>query len=102
MRDASIDELDFASSVDQEASVTAPEDAPAAAATGPVIQVLKGNPSDAEIGALVAVLSAAAASGSDEPGSGLPVDNWGSPASMHRTAAPSSPYGYRHVARTRG
>lgn len=98
LRAADIAALDFATSVDEEGAVT--EAATAAAPEGPFIKVLKGAPSDVELGALVAVLSAAAASATDAPG--LPMDDWGNPTSMHRTAAPSSPYGYRHVARPRG
>lgn len=58
------------------------------------IRVVKGNPSDEEIAALVAVLTAAAASASKPVRDTRPPELWGTPASMHRTYAPSSPYSY--------
>lgn len=59
----------------------------------PVIKVVKGNPTDQDIAALVVVLSAAAAAG--EPvGDGLPPETWGAPTRMHRVHAPFSPYSF--------
>ncbi|WP_084727966.1 acyl-CoA carboxylase subunit epsilon [Rhodococcoides yunnanense] len=57
------------------------------------IRVVKGNPSDEEIAALVTVLAAASAS-SSTPAEKRPTELWGTPASMHRTHPPFSPYSY--------
>lgn len=78
----------------QDGDATAPEAAPAAE-SAPFARIVKGNPTDEEIGALVAVLSAAAAAGSGEPqGDGKPPETWGNPTRMHRQWAPFSPYSY--------
>ncbi|MFD4292977.1 acyl-CoA carboxylase subunit epsilon [Rhodococcus sp. NPDC058505] len=58
----------------------------------PVIKVLKGNPSDVEIAALVAVL--AAAGSGQAPADTTPPDRWGEPVKMHRSRAPFSPYAF--------
>ncbi|MCL2536167.1 MAG: acyl-CoA carboxylase subunit epsilon [Nocardiaceae bacterium] len=60
----------------------------------PVITIVKGNPTDEEIGALVAVLSAAAANGSEPVGDTRPPETWGAPTRMHRGHAPFSPYSF--------
>ncbi|MDJ0395149.1 acyl-CoA carboxylase subunit epsilon [Rhodococcus sp. G-MC3] len=57
------------------------------------IHVVKGNPSDEEIAALVVVLTAAAAASSPRADA-RPPELWGSPAAMHRTFAPFSPYSF--------
>ncbi|MFD1813484.1 acyl-CoA carboxylase subunit epsilon [Rhodococcus gannanensis] len=62
----------------------------------PVIKVLKGNPSDADIAALVAVL--AAAGSTEAPVDTTPADHWGEPTSMHRVRAPFSPYAFNNRA----
>lgn len=59
----------------------------------PVIKIVKGNPTDAEIAAIVTVLSAAAAAG-EPAGDGLPPETWGAPTRMHRVHAPFSPYSF--------
>lgn len=60
---------------------------------GPVIQVLKGNPSDVELAALVAVFAAASSvpGGSADNG---PADMWGRPTLLHRGSSPFSPYAF--------
>ncbi|MFC7447590.1 acyl-CoA carboxylase subunit epsilon [Rhodococcus daqingensis] len=59
----------------------------------PVIKVVKGSPNDIELAALVTVF--AAASGAEEaPADTRPAERWGDPTSMHRGAAPLSPYAY--------
>lgn len=58
------------------------------------LRIVKGNPSDEEIAALVAVLAAAAASASDEVVDTRPPETWGDPTRMHRRWAPFSPYSY--------
>jgi hypothetical protein len=60
---------------------------------GDAVRIVKGNPSDEEIAALVAVLTAAAAS-ADPVADTRPPELWGSPAAMHRTFAPFSPYSF--------
>lgn len=57
------------------------------------IRVVKGNPSDEEIAALVAVLTAAASAASPATDT-RPSELWGTPVSMHRTFTPFSPYSY--------
>ncbi|MEB3033187.1 acyl-CoA carboxylase subunit epsilon [[Mycobacterium] nativiensis] len=65
---------------DQTTEAAAAEQAPAAAE--PHIQVLKGNPTDQEIAALVAVLGAAGGGGAD---TGTPDRNlWGHPVDRLR------------------
>ncbi|MDH6279416.1 acyl-CoA carboxylase subunit epsilon [Prescottella agglutinans] len=59
----------------------------------PLITVVKGNPTDEDVAVLVAVLSAAAASG-EPAGDGLPPETWGAPTRMHRGYAPFSPYSF--------
>ena len=67
------------------------------AARQPFLKVVKGSPSDEEIAALVAVLSAVAAAGSGEPDSHVPPESWGAPTRMHRNVAPFSPYAFPNV-----
>lgn len=62
---------------------------------GPIIQVLKGNPTDDELAALVAVVAAAAAAGANSgSGSQGPADMWGRPTLLHRGTSPFSPYAF--------
>ncbi|MFC9765617.1 acyl-CoA carboxylase subunit epsilon [Rhodococcus jostii] len=67
------------------------------AAREPFLKVVKGSPSDEEIAALVAVLSAVTAAGSGEPDSHVPPESWGAPTRMHRSVAPFSPYAFPNV-----
>lgn len=76
--------------------------APSAAATpksAPAIRVSKGCPTDDEIAALVAVLSATRAA--TEPAVVTPVDRWGQPMDMHRGTSSFAPYVYPFVSRLR-
>ncbi|TCJ94536.1 acyl-CoA carboxylase epsilon subunit [Nocardia alba] len=59
----------------------------------PLFRILKGSPTDQDIAALVAVLSAASA---DAPvgGPNGPADAWGNSTLMHRGTNPFSPYVY--------
>ncbi|WP_029897831.1 acyl-CoA carboxylase subunit epsilon [Nocardia brasiliensis] len=71
------------------------------AATGePFFRVLKGNPSDEEIAALVCVLSAAAEDAAVGPSG--PTDMWGRPTFMHRGTSPFSPYAFPQLSHLRG
>lgn len=64
------------------------------AGAAPALRIDRGNPTDADIAALVAVLSAAQGS-SPTTADSRPPELWGTPASMHRTFAPFSPYSYQ-------
>ncbi|MBY6412487.1 acyl-CoA carboxylase subunit epsilon [Rhodococcus sp. BP-252] len=74
-------------------NTTEATDAQAVQEVQAAIRVVKGNPSDQEIAALVTVLAAAAGS-STPPADTRPRELWGTPASMHRTFGPFSPYSY--------
>ncbi|OZE73944.1 hypothetical protein CH294_00010 [Rhodococcus sp. 14-2483-1-1] len=64
-----------------------------ASATSPEVRVVKGNPSDEELAALVAVLTAAQG-GPASVGDSRPPELWGSPTLLHRGFAPQSAYSY--------
>ncbi|MEC3913082.1 acyl-CoA carboxylase epsilon subunit [Nocardia sp. CDC160] len=64
------------------------------ASTGPIVQVLKGNPTDLELAALVAVFAAASASAAAAPVDNGPADHWGRPTLQHRGTSPFSPYAF--------
>ncbi|MFI1915267.1 acyl-CoA carboxylase epsilon subunit [Nocardia sp. NPDC020380] len=68
---------------------------------GPVIQVLKGNPTELELAALVAVFAAASANGSAGTADNGPADNWGRPTLMHRGSSPFSPYAFPALSQLR-
>ncbi|MFD3594441.1 acyl-CoA carboxylase epsilon subunit [Nocardia sp. NPDC058640] len=76
-----------------ELSVQAVAQAPVDTAGEPLFRILKGSPTDADIAALVAVLSAAAAAPPAGAPSG-PADSWGTSTMMHRGTNPFSPYVY--------
>ncbi|APE33407.1 hypothetical protein BOX37_04865 [Nocardia mangyaensis] len=76
-----------------ELSVSAVAEEPVAPIGEPLFHVLKGAPTDEDIAALAAVLSAAAAAAPAE-GTRGPVDAWGKPTMMHRGTSPFSPYAY--------
>ena len=67
-----------------------------------LVQVLKGSPTDDELAALVAVLTAAASSAPAPAGPAKPVELWGNPTFSHRGAAPFSPYSFQHLSQLRG
>ncbi|GGN86980.1 acyl-CoA carboxylase epsilon subunit [Nocardia rhizosphaerihabitans] len=76
-----------------ELSVSAVADEPAESLGEPMFRIIKGSPTDADIAALVAVLSAAAASAPAGGATG-PSDNWGKATLLHRGTSPFSPYAY--------
>lgn len=76
--------------VEQESPAPAPD---AADEVAVALRIVKGNPSDEEIAALVSVLAAAAGAAAPE-GDGKPPETWGEPTRMHRQWAPFSPYSY--------
>lgn len=82
--DGALEDSDTSATTDAESAAT--PDAPA-------IRIVKGNPTDADVAALVTVLAAAAAGGAPE-GDGKPPETWGDPTRMHRQWAPFSPYSY--------
>ena len=57
------------------------------------VRVVKGNPSDEELAALVTVLTAAQ-SGSASTSDSRPRELWGSPELLHRRFVPQSAYSY--------
>ncbi|RMB76343.1 acyl-CoA carboxylase subunit epsilon [Rhodococcus sp. SBT000017] len=61
--------------------------------TPAAVRVVKGNPSDEELAALVTVLTAAQ-SGSESTGDSRPRELWGSPELLHRRFAAQSAYSY--------
>ncbi|MEU3476485.1 acyl-CoA carboxylase epsilon subunit [Rhodococcus sp. NPDC006774] len=65
----------------------------AVSATPAAVRVVKGNPSDEELAALVAVLTAAQG-GSESAGDSRPRELWGSPELLHRRFTPQSAYSY--------
>ncbi|MGW4242502.1 acyl-CoA carboxylase subunit epsilon [Nocardia sp. NPDC004722] len=60
----------------------------------PVVRVLKGNPTDLELAALIAVFAAASANGAAAAADNGPADNWGRPTLSHRGSSPFSPYAF--------
>ncbi|MFD6159600.1 acyl-CoA carboxylase subunit epsilon [Nocardia sp. NPDC060255] len=82
------------------AQVDAPVAESAAQSAAPFFTVVKGNPSDEEIAALVCVLSAAAES--TAAGKTGPADMWGRPTFMHRGTSPFSPYAFPQLSHLRG
>ncbi|MFI9406694.1 acyl-CoA carboxylase subunit epsilon [Nocardia sp. NPDC052316] len=72
----------------------------AAEAAKPFFTVVKGNPSDEEIAALVCVLTAAANDAAAGPSG--PPDMWGRPTFMHRGTSPFSPYAFPQLSHLRG
>ncbi len=62
--------------------------------TEPVIRVLKGNPTDLELAALLTVFAAASASAAAAPADNGPADHWGRPTLSHRGTSPFSPYAF--------
>ncbi|MCZ4518836.1 acyl-CoA carboxylase epsilon subunit [Rhodococcus ruber] len=62
-------------------------------AASPEVRVVKGNPSDEELAALVAVLTAAQG-GPASVSDSRPPELWGSPTLLHRGFAPQSAYSY--------
>ncbi|MEH6797469.1 MAG: acyl-CoA carboxylase epsilon subunit [Rhodococcus sp. (in: high G+C Gram-positive bacteria)] len=67
--------------------------ADAASGTPVAVSVVKGNPSDEELAALVAVLTAAQ-NGSQSTVDSRPRELWGSPESLHRGFVARSAYSY--------
>ena len=62
--------------------------------SAPYLRIVKGDPSDEELAALVAVLQAAtAATGTTRPRK--PVSEWSAPHRRLRTAMPSGPGAWR-------
>ncbi|MEE3848779.1 acyl-CoA carboxylase subunit epsilon [Gordonia sp. LSe1-13] len=56
----------------------------ASPAAAPFLRVVRGNPSDEEVAALVAVVAAAAGSGEPGPAESGPRDDWGRPVDLLR------------------
>ncbi|RVW04549.1 acyl-CoA carboxylase subunit epsilon [Rhodococcus spongiicola] len=67
----------------------------------PLVTIVRGNPSDEEIGALVAVFTAVAAASSDEVTDPRPPETWGAPTRMHRVQGAFSPHSFGSTAAPR-
>lgn len=93
----SVAELDL--SVSEFAGMFA-EPSAAAPETEAAIRITKGCPTDDEIAAVVAVLSATVTA--IPPTVVAPVDRWGQPMDMHRGTSSFAPYVYPFVSRLRG
>jgi hypothetical protein len=74
-----------------ETSVVAEAGPAARTQAAPLITVLKGEPTDAELAALVAVLTAAAHAPDARSAGPVADEVWGHPTLMHRTGAAFSP-----------
>lgn len=61
------------------------------------IRIVKGAPTDEDVAALIAVLTAAASEPVATQGSSRPPELWGLPAAMHRPAVPYSPFSFGHL-----
>ncbi|MEU8897076.1 acyl-CoA carboxylase subunit epsilon [Nocardia sp. NPDC048505] len=85
-------------------SIADAAEAATAAATGageqPLFRIVKGAPTDAEVAALVCVLTAAA-NGGGAPAERGPQDLWGRPTMLHRGTSPFSPYAYPQLSHLR-
>ncbi len=77
-------------------------EAPSGGSDSAAIKVLKGNPDDVELAALIAVLAAAASSAPSTVASANPPETWGIPTLLHRRTPPASPYAFPLVSRIRG
>ncbi|WP_054815630.1 acyl-CoA carboxylase subunit epsilon [Nocardia arizonensis] len=84
----------------QEAEAVLEAAATADADEKPFVRIIKGAPTDAEIAALVCVLSAAAGNGAAAVDTG-PADAWGRPTLMHRGTSPFSPYAFPQLSHLR-
>ena len=67
-----------------------------------MIKVLKGNPDEVELAALVAVLTATASAAPARTTASRPAETWGAPTLMHRGTPPFSPYSYPSLSHLRG
>ncbi|MFC6009511.1 acyl-CoA carboxylase subunit epsilon [Nocardia lasii] len=75
-------------------TIDAVVEAPVDAVGEPLFRIVKGSPTDADIAALVAVLTAAAANAPADSGPSGPADAWGNSTLLHRGTNPFSPYVY--------
>lgn len=63
---------------------------------GPLLRVVRGNPTDAELAALTVVLAAASAAGSAEEAEQRPPNRWNDPvARLRRPLPPVGPDAWR-------
>ena len=79
-----------------ETAAPSPVTAEVVAETAAALRIVRGNPTDEDIAALVSVL-AAASSPAPAEGDGRPAETWGAPTRMHRQWAPFSPYSYLNL-----
>jgi hypothetical protein len=76
---------------EDEPSLVAPRADPALPAAEPLFRVVKGNPTDEELAAIVMVLSGLAATQKPSARANAGVDAWGRPALLLRPAVAFSP-----------
>ncbi|AJW39731.1 acyl-CoA carboxylase subunit epsilon [Rhodococcus sp. 06-418-5] len=76
-----------------DANLVAADSDEVVSASPAAVRVVKGNPSDEELAALVTVLTAAQG-GSESTGDSRPRELWGSPVLLHRRFAAQSAYSY--------
>ncbi|OZD03760.1 hypothetical protein CH275_16285 [Rhodococcus sp. 06-235-1A] len=77
-----------------DANHAAENDAPSASSVSSDVRVVKGNPNDEDLAALVAVLTAAQGGSAASTADSRPRELWGSPESLHRRFAAQSAYSY--------
>lgn len=83
-------------STDNSPETTAADCTGDAAAARPFLRIVKGNPSDAEIAAVVGVFASARGSGvEDDPG---PRNLWGNPSDRLRAAGGLAPSAFPNLA----
>ncbi|MFJ6097124.1 acyl-CoA carboxylase subunit epsilon [Williamsia muralis] len=83
-------------SADNTPETNAADGTGAAAAARPFLRIVKGNPSDAEIAAVVGVFASAGGSGVEEdPG---PRNLWGNPSDRLRAAGGLAPNAFPNLA----
>ncbi|WP_194817568.1 acyl-CoA carboxylase subunit epsilon [Nocardia sp. XZ_19_385] len=92
--DLTVEEIANEAEVTADAAAETP-----AAADQSLFRIVKGSPTDAEVAALVCVLTAAANSGGVADSG--PQDMWGRPTMLHRGTSPFSPYAYPQLSHLR-
>lgn len=80
---------------------TGPAATASAAGQQPFLVIEKGEPTDEEVAALVAVLSIAANAGDAASTDNRPIDLWGRPTLLHRGTSPFSPYSFPELSHLR-
>ena len=93
LRDVELDDIIASAMSDAEPEPLAPDTQ--------TIRVLKGELTDIELAALIAVLSAASVASVAPVTDSRPPELWGTPTFMHRGVSPFSPYSFPHLSHLR-